>query len=167
VGRFDKDGIRRYRAMLMIDYKVRNNATNKQVAKEFKVSEDTVERTMTWARRAGLLTKLEDTVLEKLGPLAVETLEKAMKDDCDSQVALEVLNKMIFKTGAKAQPDAGGSELERYITKLRGGSEPSAIEGEIVRAELQGAEEVLSLPPGPADVGARGSEADACEERES
>jgi hypothetical protein len=155
----DDPGIRRYRALLMIRYKVLNNATNKTIAREFKVAEKTVDKTMSWARKANVLAKLEDRLLDELGPLAIETLKGAMTGpDASPTVALEVLNKMIFKTNKSAQADPVSNELERYVNQLRGGSEPTALEGEIVRSELPEPAEVRSLPPHEADGGSDSGE---------
>jgi len=131
--------MRRLRALMMLDYKLRNGATNADVAKEFKISERTVERTFTWMKKAELVTKAEDKALSELVPLAHAAIKQAMEGDdakLAAEMALEVFKGLLpsFSKKTVAAPvSVGGPNLDDYISQLRGELEQRGlVEGEVV-----------------------------------
>lgn len=97
----------------------------RDIATEFNVSEDTVERTLSFAKKAGLIASFEDRILQELMPAAIETYKKAMENG-NVAIATEVFKGtgFLLKPQEKAKTpvaEAEDSTLEIYITKLRGG----------------------------------------------
>lgn len=120
----DKD-LQRLRALMMVEYKVRNNATYADLAREFKVSQDTVQRDLTFAKRAGLIVKYEDKILEELVPSALKAIKEGMGDENKieaAKIGLKVLTGVIpgfQKEKASSTPDTSG-DLRSYIEQIRG-----------------------------------------------
>lgn len=110
----------------MIALRIRGQSY-KNIATEFNVSEDTVERTLNYAKRAGLVAQFEDQILEELVPAAIENFKTAMQNG-DTQVALEVFKGtgLLLRPQERAKPaiaDSDGDEdLEVYIRRIRGGT---------------------------------------------
>lgn len=132
----------RARAALMLTRRL-HGASYTEIAAEFRVSTDTVERALSLARRAGMITKFEDEVLSDLVPLAIGQFKKAITEG-DTAAALEVLKAtgLLLKPLEKAQPKladvAAEFTLADYIAKLRSPDVPvtPVLEGELVRAAL-------------------------------
>jgi len=112
---------KRLRAMKLVEGKVMHNKTNKQLAKDFNVSLDTIERTLTWASRANIFAKYEDKIVEELIPLAHTAIRDALLDG-NAKVALEVFKGLsLLRTGqttAPAQKQAD-EDLAAYIAAKR------------------------------------------------
>lgn len=159
--------MRRLRALMMLDYKLRNNASNKEVAKEFNMAERTVDATFSWLRKAGMVAKAEDKILEELVPLAHMAIKKALEgEDIElaSERAMEIFKGILPTFGkrpAAVASSAPGGDLSSYITQLRdelGTDLPGTIEGEVVPALPAAAEAVAeeghAEPAGGVAVGA-------------
>jgi DNA-binding transcriptional ArsR family regulator len=129
---------RRLRALMMLEHKIKNGVSNAHVAKEFGVSEKTVDRTLSWARKAGLVVKAEDKILQELVPLAHQAIKTALEKG-DSDVALEIFKGMLPSFNKKQGPAPGGGnsrdELSSYIETLRAGL--GVIEGEVAGSSAE------------------------------
>jgi hypothetical protein len=145
--KLDDPEMRRLRGLMMLEFKLRNNATNAQVGKEFNMSEKSVNQTFSWMRKAGLIAQAEDKVLQELVPLAHNALKAALTqtDDLElaSQRAIDIFKGMLpaFSKKPTVTKDAPqGGDLSSYIDELRKGelsdseSADRAIEGEVVGA---------------------------------
>jgi L-cysteine desulfidase len=96
---------RRLRAMKMVEGKVMRNKTNRELAEEFHCSVDTVERTLTWAKRADIFATYEDKIVQELIPLAHSAIRDALADG-NAKIAVEVFKGLnLLRTG----PAAAGS----------------------------------------------------------
>lgn len=127
---------------MMMERKLKGNVSNAVIAKEFNVNPATVERTLSWAKRAGLIVNYEDKILQELMPLAHQALKKALEKG-NVEVALELLKGMLptfaKKTAGNGPTATSGNELASYIDQLR--SELGVIEGELAN------ESTKALPP--------------------
>jgi len=169
--------LRRLRALRMIDMRIRGK-TMKQVAEEFGVSENTVERTLSWAKKAELVVQAEDKILRELVPAAQKALLAVLageNDDVKAKAALEIFKgtlpsfaKKPTVTGASSGTD---SDLSTYINTLRDGliadgeivgraDSPAALEGG-TRKSLPARAESLAPQGLPATAESDGRTADA------
>lgn len=131
---------RHVRALKMLDFKISTGATQLDVAKEFGVSEQTVHRALSYARKAELVTTIEDKILQDLVPAAHKAILTALKDTENpiesAKIALEVFKGALpgfnRKTGPVASASGGSEdELARYIRELRGGDGQLTLDGEV------------------------------------
>lgn len=125
---------RRLRALMMLEYRVKNAASYHDLAKEFGVSVDTAKRTLSWARKAGLVVDAEDRILQDLVPLAHNAIKTALEAG-DAKIALEIFKGILPSFNGKAQKPTTsttttGDDLNAYINELRGS--PGVVEGETV-----------------------------------
>jgi hypothetical protein len=152
--------IRRLRALRMIEMRIKGHS-HKEIAKEFNVAEDTVARTLTWAKKAELIVQAEDRIVRELIPAATEALRAVLAGDDDevkAKTALEIF-KGTLPTFAKGKPNAGpvtsdNGNLSDYINKLRdnlltdgevlGTSDNRRIEGVAPRLLPAAAESIAS-----------------------
>jgi len=113
---------RRLRAMKMIEGKAMRNMTNKALAIEFNCSTDTVERTLTWAKRADIFASFEDKIVQELIPLAHAAIRDALADG-NAKIAVEVFKGLnLLKTGQGAPQSAQRAhddDLAAYISAKR------------------------------------------------
>lgn len=124
--------LKRLRALMMLEFKIKNAASNVAVAKQFNVNPKTVERTLSWARRAGIIVDYEDKVLQELMPLAHQALKGALAKG-NVEVALEIFKGLLPSFNKKAVNGptvSSGNELAAYIDQLRG--ELGVIDGEVL-----------------------------------
>jgi hypothetical protein len=113
---------KRLRAMKMVEGKVLRNLNNAELAKEFHCSVDTVERTLTWAKRADIFATFEDKIVQELIPLAHDAIKSALAEG-NAKIAVEVFKGLnLLRTG----PAAAGSlaaakeeDLAAYIAAKR------------------------------------------------
>lgn len=129
------DELRRLRGLMMLEHKIKHAATNADIAKEFNVHPETVRRTLSWMKRAGIIVDYEDKVLQELMPLAHEALKKALQKG-NVDVALEIFKGMLpsFNKKVASGPSvSSGNELSAYIDQLRG--ELGVIDGELAESE--------------------------------
>jgi hypothetical protein len=81
------------RALKMLESRIMEGKTQAQIAKDFNVSTDTVERAMSLAAKGDLLIGFEDKLHRELLPLAHQALVDALIDDnlgVKAKVALEL-----------------------------------------------------------------------------
>ncbi len=113
---------RRLRAMKMVEGKVMRNMTNRELADEFRCSVDTVERTLTWAKRADIFASYEDKIVEELIPLAHTAIRDALADG-NAKIAVEVFKGLnLLRTGQSAPGTvarAADDDLAAYIAAKR------------------------------------------------
>lgn len=144
--------MRRARATLMVQRRLLGH-TYKQIAEEFHVSTETVSRALTFAHRAGLVTRFEDQILGELVPLAISQFKKAIEGG-DTAAASEVLKAtgLLLKPQERATPKLGDVshdiDLAEYVRKLRADAEAleTSVEGELLTAG--GGQTALPAPEG-------------------
>ena len=98
----------------------------KEIAKEHGISHDVVDKRLSWARRAGILTDYEDKLLQELIPAAHKALLEALLDG-DAAVALEIYKGSLLlkgkeqKTGKMTQQPVSedSDDLANYMNKYR------------------------------------------------
>ena len=137
---------RRLRALMMLEYRIKNAASLEEIAKEFNVAPKTVQKNLTWARKAGLVADAEDKILQELVPLAHEAIKKALASN-DPEVAgkfgIEIFKGTMSgfqKKPANTVTSTGGDDLDTYLAALR--AESNVIDGETLESKPQRA-----LPP--------------------
>lgn len=129
----------------------------REIAQKYGVSKDTVQRRLSYAERANLFTKHEDTILEGMVPLAEKAILKRLAVEASDsfsekpEVALKVYDgTRLFKKDAGKSPSQlipGGEEsLDSHIARLRANA---AKELETTDAELlpEATRNFLGLPP--------------------
>lgn len=144
---------RRLRALKMVELRVGKSATIKEIAEAFNVSEKTVERTLTWARKAGIIANAEDKALQELVPMAHEALKQRLAAG-DAEVALEVFKSFLPSFGKKNNNPGTptGDELTAHLNQLRGADGSFILEGELV------SETGRALPPAKTSASPEGDD---------
>lgn len=132
--------LRRLRALRMIEARIKGKS-QKDIALEFGVSQDTVERTLSWAKKAELVVEAEDKILRELLPAAHKAITAVLTGDDDevkAKTALEIF-KSTLPSFAKKSSHTGASvgsesDLSSYITSLRGaaGVADRTLDGEVL-----------------------------------
>lgn len=135
---------RRLRALEIIKRKVFQNQTIETIAKEMNISHDTVERDILFARKAHLLRKFEDQMVNKLFPMAFGRVMREMeKEDGDLKTAKDILFSIgVMHKGTSRPVSQSAQEDEETlaawvsaarITDLReANAEANTLEGELV-----------------------------------
>lgn len=140
-------------------------ASRPEIAKEFRVSEKTIARTLSWAKQAQLLVEVEDQILSDLLPAAVKAVKTALASDTATDIdkgklAIELFKGSIPGFGKKpadqAKSTAPGEDLASYINRFRTGE--GVLDGEFAalgletahgRPALEAAPPATSPGPGP------------------
>jgi len=145
VGKLMSVDERRIRAAMILEYKIRHSASNAAIAKEFNVSENTVDRALSFARKAGLVAAAEDKIIQELVPAAHRAIMAALADTDNTQKAAEIAIKVFQGALPSFAKQKGGAsprnmaavedELERHLRELRGGDGHFIIEGQLASAE--------------------------------
>lgn len=121
----------RARALRMLELRVHSNMSIQEIATHFRVSVDTVERSLRFAKKEGMVDDLEARVVDELGELALEAYRtKLTADDPDMYVAKDVLDK-IFKLGERHEnrtTQAAEMSLRAYLEQKRNESRTSDTE---------------------------------------
>lgn len=87
--------LKKLRAMQMLEMRLKSH-TLQEIADEFRVSIDTVQRHLDWAVREGAIQKHEESILERLVPKAIKAYEKALDADTpDIFVAKDILSHLM------------------------------------------------------------------------
>ena len=98
------------------------NMTNTDLAQEFKCSVDTVERTLTWAKRADIFANFEDKIVQELIPLAHTTIHEALING-NAKIAVEVFKGLnLLRAGQSAAHSVQkiqDDDLAAYIATKR------------------------------------------------
>jgi hypothetical protein len=131
--------LKKLRALKIAELRVLGK-TIPQVAKAMGLAEKTVDRTLSWAKRAGVYTEEQDIILQEMVPLARNVLLQALREG-DVSIALEVYKGTeLFgrKSGAKGGSQGGGDEdeLERWINSRRrqASDRENSVDGELLPA---------------------------------
>jgi hypothetical protein len=171
--------LKRLRAIAMMRARIAGNSINR-VAEMFQVSDATVERVLSYAKRAGLLVEHGDTILQRMVPLAESAIIDVLKDkEVDkvekAKIALKLYEGtgLLGNKGAPAGVNSGDSELASAMRELREKAklQEQTIEGQILEdaaqrlltagvddqvagADQEDAGEPAELPQGATTVGA-------------
>lgn len=123
--------------MKMVEGKVMRNMSNTDLAREFNCSVDTVERTLSWAKKADIFASYEDKIVQELIPLAHTAIRDALADG-NAKIAVEVFKGLnLLKSGPapigstqRAQED----DLASYIAAKRDRAQlqESTVEGKLI-----------------------------------
>lgn len=145
---------KKLRAMEIVKRHIVQGEKLKDIARDMRVSQDTVQRSLDWARKANLFVEYEQRLFDELLPLAHEAVKLALQDG-DAQVALKILEGTnVLKKNPPKSVAAERDEEGLYGEILRarqqwtidvtpGGALPAGDEGEIV----------LGLDDEPGDYG--------------
>jgi hypothetical protein len=160
--RLQDPALRKARALLMVERKL-HNTTLADIGREFNVTETTVARELQYAKRAGLLQKYEEQILDELVPLAIAAYKTALAKG-DTTVADKVFKGLGFllppqeREQIPAAPE-GGDTLEFYVRRKLGNQQPArglpaasaeaVVDGSVLEGALAGAAEI-EAPVGPA-----------------
>jgi hypothetical protein len=128
---------KKLRAMKMVEGKVMHNMTNTELAKEFNCSVDTVERTLSWAKKADIFASYEDKIVQELIPLAHTAIRDALADG-NAKIAVEVFKGLnLLKSGPAPVGSAQRNQeddLASYIAAKRDRAQlqENTIEGKLI-----------------------------------
>ncbi len=144
--------LKRLRAISMLRERVRGMTTT-EIAESHRVSQKTVERTLTYARRAGIIVEESDKILEEMVPLARGVLIQALREG-DVTVALKVYEGtgLLGNKGKPSGANSDDNELLKHMEALRQRAQELADTSE---GELLDAPERLQLPPQSESAGSR------------
>jgi hypothetical protein len=154
--------LRRLRALRMIEMRIKGK-TMKEVADEFGVSTDTVERTLSWAKKAELVVEAEDKILRDLVPAAHKAISDVLagtNDEVKARTALEIFKGTLPSFAKKptvkgnASHDAQ-SDLSSYIDTLRNGliADGEVLGGEAALPERGAQRQITAGAPGAPSEG--------------
>jgi len=134
---------KKLRAMEVVKRHIVQGEQIKDIAKDMNVSQDTIQRSLEWARRANLFVQYEQKLFDELLPLAHEAVKLALQDG-DAQVALKILEGTnVLKKNAPKSAAAEADEEGLYgeILKARSGwvidVTPRRIEDESAGNEIE------------------------------
>jgi hypothetical protein len=117
--------------------RVMEGMSNKEIAKEHGVAPKTVERTLTWAEKAGVFVVLEDAIIAEIAPIAVSAIRDALLNGKDvPKGAIEILQGLnIIKKNhpVTAKEVKDSDDLAAYVAKIR---EKAEIDANSADAEL-------------------------------
>lgn len=138
---------KKLRAKAMIQARV-DGLSIAEVAQKFDVCTKTVERTLSWARTADLYIELEDKLMGELMPLAHNSLKRALEEETDGAVALELYKgkNLLKKQHTKSQAEVvQENDLAEYIRGMRdyAGEIDNTADGHVI----DGTGEPKALPP--------------------
>lgn len=146
---------------MMVRFKVTTGASIPEVAKEFGVSDATVERVLSFAKKAGLVAQMEDQILQELLPAAKTAVKLGLEDTDNVQEAaklgmdlMKALVPSMKKTPAGGKASNDSNELANYIANLRAESDP----GNVIDGEIAGSAPA-ALPPAAESADAEGHDA--------
>lgn len=132
--------LKRLRAIKMMEARVAGYS-NTEVSRMFQVSVDTVERVLSYAKRANILAERSDAILQRLLPLSEDAIVEALKaKDVDPVARAQIALKVYEGTGlmgpkaSKGEISGGDDELSRAMKELRAKAKEleDTSEGELV-----------------------------------
>jgi hypothetical protein len=132
--RLRDDAMRKARALLIIDKRIREGLSLARIGEELNISGATVAREIDWAKRKNLVADAEEDILERLVPKAIKAFEAAL-DNNDTQAALEllkglnILRKQTAKPIDRPEPEHQEESLEFYVRKINKGEPTSKLAG--------------------------------------
>ena len=172
--------LKRLRAIAILKDRV-EGMSEQDAAEKYRVARSTIQRTMSWAKRANLLVEAEDQVLQEFVPQAGVVLAEAMqgrvtigKSDDDagvenplvdlgpSEQAIRVALAVYQGTGIFRKPGAkspsnpvgdAGDDLAKHIQSLRAKAalDEATLDGDLLESSESGSDRQLT--PGPRIVG--------------
>lgn len=135
---------RRIRALEVLKRKVLQNQSIETIAKALNVSHDTIERDILYARKANLLKKLEDQMVNELFPKAFKRLMREMdKPEGDLKLAKDLMYSLgvMLKPATRQQTEASQVEEESLAAWVQASritdaqdqlEKANTVEGELV-----------------------------------
>lgn len=154
---------RKLRAKAMIQARVEGKSIP-EVAAQFNVCTKTVERTLSWARSADLFIEFEDKLMTELLPKAHESLMRALENEEDGNVALEIYKgrNLLKKQGQKTSIEvAEDNDLAKYVREVRDAADEwdRTIDGQVEQRGIGDGSGPKGLPAaGQTGVQATGDE---------
>lgn len=150
----------RLRAYKMLEYRLQNGASMKQIAEKFNVSVATTERVLSYARKAGLVAEAEDRILNELVPAAHKAIMTGLTDTEHPQDAaklgIEVFKGTVPSFGKRPQGKSTSSNdedaLSRAIAEARE-QYGHVLDGEILPHPQLAAEATAPKALGEGDSG--------------
>lgn len=130
------DKQRKARALKMLESKILEGKTNKQIAKDFGVTPDTVSKALSLAQKADIVVRFEDRLYSELLPLAHDAVAGALSEG-NAKIGLAVLQgtQILRPQGTRSKrQEAEDDELARYVAQKRLSAQIAAdtADGEIV-----------------------------------
>lgn len=111
------DKLQDARALAMVQSRIHGRSL-KQIAEEFGVSTDTVERSLSRAEKMNLTERYEDYLVGRLAPLAIGAIQNALENN-DAAVAMKILESIGLikkpKDMSKSQGDGEADTWEVYL----------------------------------------------------
>ena len=132
------------RALKMLEMKLLQGKTAKEIAKDFGVSPQVVHQAMSLAKKADIVVSFEDKLMNELLPLAYEATRAALVEG-NAKIGMEIMKGAgIVRTN---QPSTmvqvhNDHDLAAYITKKR---QTALLEEQTIDATFSPTP--LSLPP--------------------
>jgi hypothetical protein len=147
---------RKARALKMLEAKILDGASTKEIAQQFGVSEKTVYEAMSLARKAEIVVKFEDRLYEELLPLAHSAVMGALADG-NAKIGLAVLQgtQVLRPNQARSQnAQAEDDELARYINQKRAQAalHERTIDGTLVAPQLKPQQALIQAGPTSPDA---------------
>lgn len=150
--------LKRLRYLMFLNEKLMNR-TNLEIALKYNVDTKTVERSLTWGKRNGIIADAEDHLLNSLMPKVQKVIEQALEDG-DTTVAMKLYDKVVKGRDAKkGEGVVDEDELTKFIARRRAKQQQieATVEGEL--------SELPSITGQPADAGEISDETRADERR--
>ena len=142
------EGIYRLRAMEMLQMKVRGMG-DVAIGKEFGVSDQTVQRSLAYAAREGLVKQYENQLISDLIPEAIRVYKAKLTEENDPYVAKDIIDNLI-KLGDRFQLQEAKQEemtLSAYLDSKQQGKKSDGEKS--VKAKYSSAS-VIDIAPGVA-----------------
>lgn len=141
------------RALKMLEMKLLQGKSSKEIAKDFGVSPGVVDKAMSLAKKADIVVSFEDKLMNDLLPLAYEATRAALIEG-NAKIGMEIMKGAGIvranqpTTLVQAHND---HDLAAYITKKRQHAllEEQTLDGTLVSAPL-------ALPPHDSSASLRG-----------
>lgn len=142
---------KKLRAMEIVRRHVIGGEKLKDVATSMKISHDTAQRTLQWARNANLFVQYEQRMFDELLPLAHEAIKLALQDG-DAQIALKVMESVgLGPNRLKGQSQAARDDEEGLygeIQRARSGWTIDVSPGQRPQAALPAGDQIDVVPSG-------------------
>lgn len=109
------------RALKMLESRIMEGKTTKEIAKDFNVRPETVKAALSLAAKADLIIAFEDKLVNELLPLAHEAVLAGLMEG-NAKIGLEVLKgtQVLRPSQPRSQAQAADDdELSRYIAHKR------------------------------------------------
>lgn len=147
-GRIIDPELKRLRFLTYVNDKLRG-LTREQIAEKWNVSKDTVERTLSWGKKAGIIADAEDKLLSEIFPLAEATIKAAVQTDI--QAAMKIYTMVVKGRDAKSGDGARNvdeDELAKFMAERRRRQQllEDTTDGEVIHSPGALPSAALALP---------------------